>query len=687
MKINKIKINSFGNLNNKEINFSNNINIIYGKNESGKSTLLKFIVDMFYGISKNKKGKEFSDYDRFNPWNNSDDFSGKISYNLDNGEKYEVFRDFNKKNPKIYNELSEDISKNYSIDKLNGNQFFYEQTNIDEDLFLSTLVTMQQDVKLDKQLQNSLIQKVANIVNTGDDNVSYKKAIEKLNKKQIEEIGTSRSQGRPLNIINEKIEKLENEKKELINLKNKPYEIEEIKNKIEDEIIEEEEKLNLIKELNLLNNKNKIENEKINLNNNIILENKNKINNLLLEKEKINNYLLKNNKNSDNKIEDEEIDKLIDKKNKVKKISKIEKYLFFVFEIIMLVLLTFNIMLIKNEILTKILASAIPLTFIIFLFLIFKNKNDEKRISKKIKEKDDLSISKKENECIELENDLHKLNIQIEVLQKNIENLEIEINNLEEKNKNNYNFEQEKIINNYKNNLKNKKINLNNNLFEEKINYEINNYLNKNNLNEEINFIENNLNNNKLKIHSLELDKNNILPQIEKLASIEEELNNLYENKNELLKENESIELVKELLEISYNKMKNKVTPKFTNNLSKIMEKISNEKYKNVVVNDEEGILVEKENGEYVQIDKLSVGTIEQIYLSLRFSMANEISVESMPIILDEVFAYYDEDRLRSILNLLNKEYNNKQIIIFTCTNREIKILDEENINYNLISL
>ena len=687
MKINKIKINSFGNLNNKEINFSNNINIIYGKNESGKSTLLKFIVDMFYGISKNKKGKEFSDYDRFNPWNNSDDFSGKISYNLDNGEKYEVFRDFNKKNPKIYNEISEDISRNYSIDKLSGNQFFYEQTNIDEDLFLSTLVTMQQDVKLDKQLQNSLIQKVANIVNTGDDNVSYKKAIEKLNKKQIEEIGTSRSQGRPLNIINEKIEKLENEKKELINLKNKPYEIEEIKNKIEDEIIEEEEKLNLIKELNLLNNKNKIENEKINLNNNIILENKNKINNLLLEKEKINNYLLKNNKNSDNKIEDEEIDKLTDIKNKVKKISKIEKYLFFVFEIIMLVLLTFNIMLIKNEILTKILVSAIPLTFIIFLFLIFKNKNDEKRILKKIKEKDDLLISKKENECIELENDLHKLDIQIEVLQKNIENLEIEINNLEEKNKNNYNFEQEKIINNYKNNLKNKKINLNNNLFEEKINYEINNYLNKNNLNEEINFIENNLNNNKLKIHSLELDKNNILPQIEKLASIEEELNNLYENKNELLKENESIELVKELLEISYNKMKNKVTPKFTNNLSKIMEKISNEKYKNVVVNDEEGILVEKENGEYVQIDKLSVGTIEQIYLSLRFSMANEISVESMPIILDEVFAYYDEDRLRSILNFLNKEYNNKQIIIFTCTNREIKILDEENINYNLISL
>ena len=58
MKINKLQINSFGNIENKEIELSNNINIIKGKNESGKSTLLKFVVDMLYGISKNKRGKE-----------------------------------------------------------------------------------------------------------------------------------------------------------------------------------------------------------------------------------------------------------------------------------------------------------------------------------------------------------------------------------------------------------------------------------------------------------------------------------------------------------------------------------------------------------------------------------------------------------------------------------------------------
>lgn len=60
-------VNSYGKLRNKNIKL-NKINIIYGKNESGKSTLLNFIISILYGISKNKDKKEFSDYDRYMPW-------------------------------------------------------------------------------------------------------------------------------------------------------------------------------------------------------------------------------------------------------------------------------------------------------------------------------------------------------------------------------------------------------------------------------------------------------------------------------------------------------------------------------------------------------------------------------------------------------------------------------------------
>lgn len=68
MQIKELQINNFGKLKNKSIEFENGINVISGKNESGKSTLLKFITSMLYGISKNKNGKRISDYDKYMPW-------------------------------------------------------------------------------------------------------------------------------------------------------------------------------------------------------------------------------------------------------------------------------------------------------------------------------------------------------------------------------------------------------------------------------------------------------------------------------------------------------------------------------------------------------------------------------------------------------------------------------------------
>ena len=142
MKINKIKINSYGKLKNKEINLENNLNIIYGKNESGKSTLLKFILNIFYGASKNKKGKDISDFEKYKPWD-SEEYSGKLTYELDNKNKYEIYREFNKKNPNIYNENGEDILKEFNIDKNKGSEFFVEQTQINEEMLLATSIAMQ----------------------------------------------------------------------------------------------------------------------------------------------------------------------------------------------------------------------------------------------------------------------------------------------------------------------------------------------------------------------------------------------------------------------------------------------------------------------------------------------------------------------------------------------------------------
>ena len=52
-------------------------------------------------------------------------------------------------------------------------------------MYLSTVVSTQEEVRLDEKNQNMLIQKIANLAGTGEDNVSYKKALIKLQENRI----------------------------------------------------------------------------------------------------------------------------------------------------------------------------------------------------------------------------------------------------------------------------------------------------------------------------------------------------------------------------------------------------------------------------------------------------------------------------------------------------------------------
>ena len=648
MKIESTQINAFGNLENKQIDLSENINIIKGNNESGKSTFLKFIVDMFYGISKNKRGKEFSDYDRYKPWN-SEEFSGKITYTLDNGKKYEVFRDFNKKNPKIYNETGEDISKGFTIDKTNGSKFFVEQTKIEEDTFLSTFVSCQTEVKLEKQEQNVLVQKLANLAGTGEDNVSYKKALEKLNKRQIEEIGTLRTTGRPMNIVKEEQFSLQDEIGELEEYKEERYTIEENKNNLEAKIQENEKKLEILKQINKIYEDKKLEEQKLEINQNLIKSYEEKVEKIKEEKDGIETKY----KEITNII-NEKAEKEAKENKKSLNVKKIGTVILFVISIII------GIIFIKNTLVSVIAFVIGTISLITLIELLINKKKDnesqKEESEQQIKIRERLQLAK---------NEMDKMQAQIEMLNKSKEEKIVEI----EKQKQEINTNIQEKLNRLKEEHKLENTEINSDIL-----YKIEN-------------MQEELNKNKLELHSLELDKNNIMPKLERLASMEEQLQELNEKETTLNKQNSAIELAKEVLEIAYTKMKENVTPKFTENLSKNIEKISDGKYKKVKINDEEGIIVEKQNGEYISAEKLSVGTIEQLYLSLRFGAIKELSEESMPIILDEAFAYYDEERLKNILTYISKEHENNQIIIFTCTNREVEILDKENIKYNLVNL
>ena len=278
MKINKIKINQYGKLENIDIDLKK-FNIVYGKNEAGKSTMLSFIQSMFYGISKNKNKKLYSDYDQYKPWLEND-FSGNIDYTLDNGKKYYIFRNFEKKNLSIYDENNNDVSNNFTIDKKDGNQFFVEQTGLTRDVVKSTLITEQNSVEIDTNTQNSLLQKIVNISETGEEETSYKKAKNKLDKMFLEEIGTDRSSERPINKVKDNIQMYSQEIREIKQYEDKKYDLQNKKNNIQNELNEEIENKDIYEQIKDAVEQDEKESEKINIKNKIIDENKSKIDKL-----------------------------------------------------------------------------------------------------------------------------------------------------------------------------------------------------------------------------------------------------------------------------------------------------------------------------------------------------------------------------------------------------------------------
>ena len=699
MKIKNIKINGYGNIENKDINLEEGINIIHGANESGKSTLLNYIISSFYGISRNKDGKALSDYEKYKPWN-SNEFSGRISYKLENGEEYEIFRDFNKKNPKIYNDKLEDISDRFETDKKDGSKFFIEQMGIDKQMYLSTVVSTQEEVRLDEKNQNMLIQKIANLAGTGEDNVSYKKALIKLQEKIRDEIGTNKTSQKPINIIEKEIVEINNKIVETEKYRNRKYEIDAEKEQILSELKELEQQKQILQELqNSMKSeeetKNRLEIRERNRKDNIV-----KINELTNQKNTINaeservqsakNHLqdiIKGHKENIEKL-NSEIEKIANEKEETQEKEK-PSISFIVITVVLAIALICSIILIKNYIVSGILGVAIIANIVFYVI----NKNKQKVNKAKLREKinqekqykreklenqkqqiianvntTEKELEKQEEEEKQVNSELSMLKGQIILLEKNNEKIteEIEQDNKTIKEESNKNKQQ--IIEKYKDK------NINDLLY-------INDYQNY------ISKIEETINNNRIRIKGLEIEYNTIVPQLDEMVVLEEKREADKEKLAELREKESIINIAIENLMDAYEEMKTTITPKFTKNLSESIQKISSNKYNKVTINDENGMIIENNRGEYVEAIKLSTGTIDQLYLALRLSMIDELSKENLPIILDESFAYSDNNRLKNMLQYLTSDLNNHQTIIFTCTDREQKMLEAMNIPYNVVEL
>lgn len=96
MKLLELNIKGFGLLKNQTIRFTDGINIIYGRNEAGKSTIHTFIKAMLYGMERSRGIASLTDtWARYEPWNDKGCYEGimKIWYE---GHIYVIERSFTK---------------------------------------------------------------------------------------------------------------------------------------------------------------------------------------------------------------------------------------------------------------------------------------------------------------------------------------------------------------------------------------------------------------------------------------------------------------------------------------------------------------------------------------------------------------------------------------------------------------
>lgn len=182
MKITELQINNFGKLHQKKIVPQPGLNIIYGDNESGKSTLHQFITGMMFGMEKQrgKAGKNDS-YQQYEPWNSSSYYSGSMGFEVD-GKNFRIERNFyhKEKTATLRNEQDgEELSVTHGdMEMLLG--------GMKKSTYENTYCIRQAAVETGKEFSGILQNYFVNASHTGDGDVNFTGAQKKLKTKQKE---------------------------------------------------------------------------------------------------------------------------------------------------------------------------------------------------------------------------------------------------------------------------------------------------------------------------------------------------------------------------------------------------------------------------------------------------------------------------------------------------------------------
>ena len=644
MKIKSLDIINFGKFNNYHLDFDESFNLIYGLNESGKSTIHAFISFMLFGVNKanTKRKLKIKDYLRYKPINKNE-YNGKMTF-IKSGITYEIYRDF--------------INDTYFVSK-NG-------LDITEEV-------KRENAKSNKSIGEILIGFSRNVFTEStyisqskdlyfDDFDDIRELLLKLKTKGEAEYNLSEAKS---NIDNEiAMIGTENAKtKELYRLKN---EIASLDRDLANLYASEENTMVMLDKKNYLN-KRKVAAQ--DMRKEFLNEYKNaksyyEKENLLKEeelKEKKKDFLT-NDKNitSDDYEEFIEINSRIDAINNIESRKNVQKKLSYAFLLVSVI--SFIYYIIKSSGIAFNIGAAFLIIFAIsFIF-------DKAKKSDKLREKliiDKKAILDKYN-IISDDDFISEYTKQrsSEMSQNYLQSFDELLKTYSEKNFDE--LSEEKVLD-YLAKTKGT-------LYEKFKGYSIRK------ADEEIRKLD-------LELKELETKLNYndaLLQRTYELSLRRDELEN---RMKELYRRKSALSCASEILSSLISEINTSYMPKIIKEANKYLDMFSSDKYEFFMLDESFKIMLKDKNTNMVyEEENLSRQVLSMSYLSLRLALVDALGIESA-LIFDENLVFFDESRMKNALKVFVSLSKEKQVLLFTSSKDEKSVLSELNLCYNYIQL
>jgi|GEM_PF-1338826 len=162
----------------------------------------------------------------------------------------------------------------------------------------------------------------------------------------------------------------------------------------------------------------------------------------------------------------------------------------------------------------------------------------------------------------------------------------------------------------------------------------------------------------------------------EKIAALREELEKLYTRKAALSsydRELQAVDLASSRIRELSGRIYHESGDQFLENVSTLLAGLTEGRYDQISLDDRMQVNISTPD-HLLKIDQVSCGTMNQVYLALRLASAQLLTGDAdLPVLLDETFAMYDDERLESALRYLVSA--GRQVILFSCQKRELEIL------------